>query len=179
MEPYIPFRAFNIYNGFILCDDHLTIMRLTDYTDYSLRALMYLGMHRDRLVTIQDIADAYNISKSHLMKVVHQLGVAGLIETIRGRSGGLRLGKEPEDINIGDVVRGTEPDFMMVECFNRDHNECVLAPSCELQSVLGKATKAYLAVLSEVTLADLLRKSPSLQKLAKVHLPSRDKTKVA
>ncbi|HJV85382.1 MAG TPA: Rrf2 family transcriptional regulator [Noviherbaspirillum sp.] len=154
-------------------------MRLTDYTDYSLRALMYLGTHRDRLVTIQDIADAYGISKSHLMKVVHQLGLAGLIETIRGRSGGLRLGKEPEDINLGEVVKGTEPDFMMVECFSREHNECVLAPACELQAVLGRATKAYLNVLSEVTLADLIHRSPSLQKLAKVHIPSREKTKAA
>ncbi|MGH8808294.1 MAG: Rrf2 family transcriptional regulator, partial [Noviherbaspirillum sp.] len=86
-------------------------MRLTDYTDYSLRTLMYLGMNRDRLATIQDIADAYGISKSHLMKIVQQLGQAGLVETIRGRSGGLRLGKEPEQINIGEVVRNTEPDF--------------------------------------------------------------------
>jgi Rrf2 family nitric oxide-sensitive transcriptional repressor len=145
-------------------------MRLTDYTDYSLRTLMYLGIHRDRLVTIQDIADAYSISKSHLMKVVHQLGLAGLVETIRGRSGGLRLGKEPEDINIGDVVRRTEPDFTMVECFNRQHNECVLAPSCELQDALAKATKAYLAVLNEFTLADLLRNSGSLQRLARVQI---------
>jgi Rrf2 family nitric oxide-sensitive transcriptional repressor len=152
-------------------------MRLTDYTDYSLRTLMYLGIHRDRLVTIQDIADAYSISKSHLMKVVHQLGLAGLVETIRGRSGGLRLGKEPEDINIGDVVRRTEPDFTMVECFNRQHNECVLAPSCELQDALAKATKAYLAVLNEFTLADLLRNSGSLQRLARVQIYPKAKAK--
>lgn len=152
-------------------------MRLTDYTDYSLRTLMYLGMHRDRLVTIQDIADAYSISKSHLMKVVHQLGLAGLIETIRGRSGGLRLGKEPQDINIGDVVRGTEPDFTMVECFNHRHNECVLAPSCELQEVMDRATKAYLDVLNGVTLADLLDKSPALHRLAKIQIFPREKSK--
>lgn len=154
-------------------------MRLTDYTDYSLRTLMYLGTHRDQLVTIQDIADVYGISKSHLMKVVHQLGLSGLVETIRGRSGGLRLGKEPEEINIGDVVRGTEPDFMMVECFNRQSNECILAPSCELQSVLRKATHAYLDVLSGVTLADLLRNSGSLRKLARVQVYPKDKPKAA
>lgn len=154
-------------------------MRLTDYTDYSLRTLMYLGMQRDHLVTIQDIADAYGISKSHLMKVVHQLGVAGLVETIRGRSGGLRLGKEPEQINIGDVVRRTEPDFMMVECFNRQSNECVLSSSCALQSVLGKATQAYLNVLNGVTLADLLQNSRGLDKIIKIHLPAKSKDKAA
>lgn len=154
-------------------------MRLTDYTDYSLRTLMFLGMHRDRLVTIQDIADTYGISKSHLMKVVHQLGLSGLVETIRGRSGGLRLGKEPEEINIGDVVRGTEPDFMMVECFSRDMNECILSPSCELQDVLRRATNAYLDVLSGVTLADLLRNSGSLRRLARIQVYPRDKAKAA
>lgn len=154
-------------------------MRLTDYTDYSLRTLMYLGTHRDNLVTIQDIADAYGISKSHLMKVVHQLGLAGLVETIRGRSGGLRLGKEPEEINIGDVVRRTEPDFMMVECFSRETNECILSPSCELQDVLRRATNAYLDVLSGVTLADLLRHSGSLRKLARVQVYPREKAKAA
>ena len=154
-------------------------MRLTDYTDYSLRTLMYLGTHRENLVTIQDIADAYSISKSHLMKVVHQLGLAGLVETIRGRSGGLRLGKEPEEINIGDVVRGTEPDFMMVECFSRETNECILSPSCELQDVLRRATNAYLDVLSGVTLADLLRNSGSLRRLARVQVHPREKAKAA
>jgi Rrf2 family nitric oxide-sensitive transcriptional repressor len=154
-------------------------MRLTDYTDYSLRTLMYLGMHRDHLVTIQDIADAYGISKSHLMKVVHQLGLAGLVETIRGRSGGLRLGKEPEEINIGTVVRGTEPDFMMVECFNRDINECILSPSCELQAVLARATRAYLEVLNGVTLADLLRNSKDLQKIMQIKIVPRAKLKTA
>jgi Rrf2 family transcriptional regulator, nitric oxide-sensitive transcriptional repressor len=148
-------------------------MRLTDYTDYSLRTLMYLGLNREQLVTIQEIADTYNISKSHLMKVVHQLGVAGLVETVRGRSGGLRLGKEPDQINLGDVVRRTEPDFMMVECFNQAHNNCILSPSCELQGVLRRATAAYLDVLNGVTLADLLRNSKSLRKLVRIDLPAK------
>jgi Rrf2 family nitric oxide-sensitive transcriptional repressor len=150
-------------------------MRLTDYTDYSLRTLMYLGLNRDRLATIQDIADTYSISKSHLMKVVHQLGLAGFVETIRGRSGGLRLGMEPEDINIGAVVRRTEPDFMMVECFDRKISECILSPACELQGTLRKATAAYLSVLDEVTLADLLRNSNSLRKLARIELHPKRK----
>lgn len=150
-------------------------MRLTDYTDYSLRTLMYLGLNRGRLVTIQDIADTYGISKSHLMKVVHQLGLAGLVETIRGRSGGLRLGMEPEEINIGAVVRRTEPDFMMVECFNRQVSECILTPACELQGVLRKATLAYLAELDKVTLADLLRNSNNLRKLARIEIHTKRK----
>jgi len=154
-------------------------MRLTDYTDYSLRTLMYLGMNRERLVTIQDIADAYGISKSHLMKVVHQLGLAGMVETIRGRSGGLRLGKEPEEINIGEVVKGTEPDFVMVECFDRRIDECVLSPACELKDVLRRATDAYLNVLKGVTLADLLRNSPSLRRISKVQIYPREKANAA
>jgi len=139
-------------------------MRLTDYTDYALRTLIHLGMHRDRLVTIQEIADAYGISKNHLMKVVNQLGNAGWVETIRGRSGGLRLGKEPDKIVIGKVVRDTEPDFSMVECFDRERNSCALAPACELKNVLKRATLAYLAVLDEVTLADILKNRATLEK---------------
>lgn len=145
-------------------------MRLTDYTDYSLRTLMYLGLNRDRLVTIQDIANVYGVSKNHLMKVVHQLGLAGLVETVRGRSGGMRLGKEPHEINLGEVVQRTEPDFLMVECFDRAHNECILSPSCELQRVLSKATRAYMQVLSGVTLADLLKNSDSLRTLTTVKI---------
>ena len=97
-------------------------MRLTDYSDYSLRTLMYLGYNRDRLVTIQDIADLHGISKNHLMKVVHQLGLSGMVETVRGRNGGIRLNKEPVDIRIGEVIRNTESDFNMAECFDREKN---------------------------------------------------------
>lgn len=133
-------------------------MRLTAYTDYTLRTLMYLGLNRDRLVTIQDIADLHGISKNHLMKVVHQLGLSGMVETIRGRNGGLKLNKEPTAINIGEVVRNTETDFFMAECFNRDSNACVYAPSCILKGVLSSATAAYLKVLDGVTLDDLITK---------------------
>ena len=133
-------------------------MRLTAYTDYTLRTLMYLGLNRDRLVTIQDIADLHGISKNHLMKVVHQLGLSSMVETVRGRNGGLKLNKEPADINIGDVVRNTETDFFMAECFNRDSNTCVYAPSCVLKGVLASATAAYLQVLDGVTLEDLIKK---------------------
>jgi Rrf2 family nitric oxide-sensitive transcriptional repressor len=131
-------------------------MRLTAYTDYTLRTLIYLAMHRDSLSTIQDIADLHGISKNHLMKVVHQLGLQGLIETVRGRNGGMRLGRDPAEINIGAVVRHSETDFYMAECFDAASNSCQLAPGCALKGVLGAATAAYLAVLDAVTLADLV-----------------------
>ncbi|MDQ1811815.1 RrF2 family transcriptional regulator [Massilia scottii] len=131
-------------------------MRLTAYTDYTLRTLIYLGMHRDRLATIQDIADVHGISKNHLMKVVYQLGLSGMVETVRGRNGGLRLKLEPEQINIGAVVRHSETDFYMAECFDPASNACTLAPACALKGVLGAATAAYLRVLDGVTLADLI-----------------------
>jgi Rrf2 family nitric oxide-sensitive transcriptional repressor len=133
-------------------------MRLTAYTDYTLRTLMYLALSRDRLVTIQDIADLHGISKNHLMKVVHQLGLSGMVETVRGRNGGLKLKREPEDINIGEIVRNTETDFFMAECFDKDNTACVFSSSCVLKGVLSSATAAYLAVLDGVTLSDLIKK---------------------
>lgn len=136
-------------------------MRLTTYTDYALRTLMYLAANRDRLVTIQDIADAHDIAKNHLTKVVHQLGILGVVESLRGRNGGLRLGKEPAQINIGAVVRSTEPDFYMAECFDPSKNHCMLSAACTLKGVLYNATAAYLAVLDGVTLEDLMAKGGS------------------
>lgn len=133
-------------------------MRLTAYTDYTLRTLMYLGLNQDRLVTIQDIADLHNISKNHLMKVVHQLGLTGIVETVRGRNGGIRLSTEPGKVNIGEVVRNTETDFFMAECFDRDNNTCAYSPSCALKGALHTATAAYLQVLDGVTLEDLIKK---------------------
>lgn len=131
-------------------------MRLTTFTDYTLRTLIHLGMHRDRLVTIQEIADLHAISKNHLMKVVYQLGLAGIVETLRGRNGGLRLKLEPEQINIGAIVRASESDFYMAECFNPGGAGCVLSGGCGLQTALGGATDAYLAVLDGETLASVL-----------------------
>lgn len=137
-------------------------MRLTTYTDYALRALIYLAANRERLVTIQDIADAHDIAKNHLTKVVHQLGILGFVESLRGRNGGLKLGKEPAQINIGAVVRSTEPDFHMAECFDPKKNFCMLSTACSLKGVLYKATAAYLAVLDEVTLENLMDRDSRL-----------------
>lgn len=133
-------------------------MRLTAYTDYTLRTLMHLGLNRNKLVTIQDIANIHGISKNHLMKVVHQLGLTGMVETVRGRNGGLRLNKEPAAINIGEVVRNTETDFFMAECFSPGNFQCRYASDCTLKGVLHAATAAYLEVLDGVTLEDLIKK---------------------
>ena len=141
-------------------------MRLTLYTDYSLRVLLYLGVKgNDRLSTIQEIANAYNISKNHLMKVTHELGQMGLIETIRGRGGGIRLHINPEEINIGQVVRRTEEDFHMVECFDRENNLCKISPVCQLKFALNEALIAYLQVLDRYTLADFLLSKDDMYQL--------------
>jgi len=131
-------------------------MRLTSFTDYTLRSLMYLGMNRDKLVTIQEIADLHDISKNHLTKVIHQLGASGLVETVRGRHGGLRLNREPEEINIGEVVRDSESDFYIAECFEADPGHCAFLRDCELKRKLSEATEAFLHVLDGMTLADIL-----------------------
>lgn len=132
-------------------------MRLTNYTDYALRVLIYLAAKgKGERSTITEITDSYGISRNHLTKVIHQLGQIGVIETIRGRGGGIVLHKDPEDINIGAVVRQTEEDFHIVECFHRETNECILTPICGLQGVLGEALKAFFAVLDQYTLADIV-----------------------
>ncbi len=138
-------------------------MRLTHYTDYSLRVLIYLSLQQDRLSSIREIADAYEISESHLMKVVQALGQFGYVATLRGRGGGLKLAKPPSEINLGEVVRNTEDDLALVECFS-SASECKIAGPCRLTHVLRKALEAFLQVLDEYTVADLLRpKSSSLK----------------
>jgi Rrf2 family transcriptional regulator, nitric oxide-sensitive transcriptional repressor len=133
-------------------------MRLTQWTDYTLRVLMYCAACQGRAqpVTITEIADSHGISRSHLTKIVQQLGAMGLLETTRGRGGGMRLLKEAREINIGDVVRQTETDFTMVECFNPTSNLCGLSQRCKLKGLLQQATASYLAVLDDMTLEDLV-----------------------
>lgn len=135
-------------------------MRLTDHTDYALRVLMYLGAHSARLVTIQEIATVHAISKNHLTKVVHKLGLAGMVSTLRGRAGGIRLARDAASIMVGEVVRLTEPDFVMVECFDERTNQCALSPTCRLKQALGRATHAYLAELDRLSLASVLAAAP-------------------
>ncbi|MDP4001948.1 Rrf2 family transcriptional regulator [Methylobacterium sp. NEAU K] len=129
-------------------------MRLTRYTDYALRTLIYVGLHEPGQSSIAEIARAYGISENHLTKVVHQLGRLGLIRTIRGRGGGLRLAKPPAEIVIGAVVRQTEDDLALVECF--DNGACAITAPCRLRRALGEALAAFLAVLDSYTLADLI-----------------------
>lgn len=131
-------------------------MRLTLYTDYSLRVLLFLAAKgTQEKANIQEIAEAYRISKNHLMKVIHELGRLGYIETIRGRHGGIRLAKAPKDIIIGEVIRKMEDDFYLVECFH-DEKKCAIAPACGLKRALSEALRAYLSVLDQYRLSDFL-----------------------
>jgi Rrf2 family nitric oxide-sensitive transcriptional repressor len=130
-------------------------MRLTDFSDYALRLLMYAGAQGDRLVTIEETAKLYGISRAHLMKVANQLTRAGFLKAVRGRSGGLTLAKPPERIGLGDVLRATEPDFALVECFRND-DHCLITPRCRLRGVLAEALAAFSATVDRYTLADLM-----------------------
>jgi Rrf2 family nitric oxide-sensitive transcriptional repressor len=129
-------------------------MRLSTFSDYSLRVLAYLGVNGDRLVTIAEIAQSYDISENHLMKVVHHLGRAGYLETVRGKGGGIRLARAPADIVIGEVVRQTESDLTLVECFG--DGRCRIAAACRLKSILQESLDAMFLVLDGYTLADVI-----------------------
>jgi len=143
-------------------------VRLTIYTDYLLRLLMYLAIKDDDLATIAEVAESYDISKNHLMKVAHQLGVAGYIETVRGRSGGLWLAKSPKNINLGEVVRRTEPDMALVPCFKPIDAFCAIQPSCVLRGALQRAQTAFIKVLDEYWLSDLVQPRAKLQALLSI-----------
>lgn len=133
-------------------------MRLTLKTDYALRTLMYLGQQRGRLTSIASVAEFYGISENHLVKVVHELGRKGFIETLRGKGGGIRLLRQPSDIIIGDVVRAMEDDMALVACFGPQEPEraCLLTDSCSLQGLLHQALRAFMATLDAHSLADML-----------------------
>ena len=130
------------------------IMHLTQQTDYALRVLIYTAINNEGLVNIAEIAKTYDISKSHLMKVVAALVKGGFLHSVRGKGGGLRLGKEPEQIRVGDVVRLTEP-MVIAECFG-ENNECIISPHCRLANILNSGLKLFLTHLDNYTLADLL-----------------------
>ena len=131
-------------------------MKLTTFSDYTLRVLMYLALNRERLATIPEIAAAYEISENHLMKVVHQLARSGVIESVRGKGGGIRLAREPEEIRIGQIVRVSEGAAPIVECLSGDTATCRIAPVCKLTAVLSRAFETLYATLDETTLADLV-----------------------
>lgn len=140
-------------------------MRLTTYSDFSLRLLMYLAARPDRLSTIEEVARAYGISVNHLMKVAHQLGQAGYLETVRGRGGGMRLGQPAAEIVLGDVLRHTEPDMDIVPCFQPDNEDCPLRRACALKIALQRARQAFLDVLDGYTIGDLVTVPGTLRSL--------------
>jgi len=130
-------------------------MRLTTFTDYSLRVLLYVAAAPEGRATIAEIARAFGISEHHLVKVVHLLGREGVLANTRGRRGGLRLARPPREINVGAVVRLTEGGDLPAECFDRATNTCVLAGGCGLQRALGEAMRSFYGVLGRYTLEDL------------------------
>ena len=142
-------------------------MRLTAFSDYTLRTMIYLALRPDTLCTIDEIADAYGISANHLTKVVHQAAQAGEVQTVRGQRGGLRLARAPEDINVGAILRRTEPDLEIAPCFGSGP-ACCIQPACMLQGALGEALTAFLSVLDRVTLADLSRPKRQLSELLRL-----------
>ena len=165
-------------------------MRLTNYSDYALRSLIYLAVKPEphTLANISDIANSYDISKSHLTKVIHQLGQLGYIESVRGKNGGIRLARASKDINLGVLIRQIEPDFDLVECFavpvSKDKGSqskdlpvtfieektdkpigCVITPVCQLKSVFSEALRAFITVLERYTLADIINNEDELATL--------------
>jgi Rrf2 family nitric oxide-sensitive transcriptional repressor len=130
-------------------------MRLTTMTDYAMRLLMYVGRHPDRLCTIAEIAQSYGISEPHLMKITHRLAQRGWIETVRGKNGGMRLARPPQEINLGAVVRDTENDLALVECFVAD-NACTLRGRCGLTAIIDGALQQFMQHLDRYSLADIM-----------------------
>lgn len=141
-------------------------MRLNQQTDLAFRVLILVALCPDRRVTIDEITDAYQVSRNHLMKVVHQLARRGFLHTTRGAGGGMVLGRAAKSINLAEVVAAMEPDFALVECFRADNN-CVITPACGLAGILDQAREAFIEVLAAYNLADLLgrRQVPALKKL--------------
>lgn len=132
-------------------------MKLTVFSDYTLRVLMYLANERDRLATIPEIAAAYEVSENHLMKVVHQLARAGIVESVRGKGGGIRLAREPGEIRLGQVIRSSEGNSPIVECLADAPVRCKIAPACRLSAILVSSFEAFYSKLDEYTLADLVQ----------------------
>lgn len=140
-------------------------MKLTTFSDYTLRVLMYLATERHRLATIPEIAAAYGISENHLMKVVHQLARQGTIESVRGKGGGIRLARAPGDIRLGEVVRSSEGTAPIVECLAGDPTVCKLAPNCRLTAILIRSFDTLYGALDQYTLADLVPEPEALADL--------------
>ncbi|MBP2078569.1 Rrf2 family transcriptional regulator [Oceanobacillus polygoni] len=145
-------------------------MQLKKYTDYALRVLIYTGTKpNDELASIKEISEVFNISQHHLGKIVFELNKMGLLETIRGRNGGIRLAKPAAEINVGLLVRSLESDFNLLECFDKGTNHCVITPACTLKHALNKALHAFFKVLDEYTVQDLISNEEELRALMGMH----------
>ena len=140
-------------------------MKLTAFTDYALRTLIYLATRPERRATIAEVAVAFEVSEHHLTKVVHFLGKCGWLANVRGRGGGLALAADVDTIVIGDVVRQTEGQALPAECFSADGGHCSIAPVCRLRGVFGEAVQAFYAVLDRHTLADVVRNRQALSRI--------------
>lgn len=140
-------------------------MQLTQYTDFALRTLIALGINPGEKMTVTDISKAYGISRFHLVKVVAQLAELGFVETLRGKGGGMRLARAPQDIRLGQVVRAMEAELGVVECLKVEGGSCVIAPVCRLKALLRGATQQFLAALDEHTLEDALRQRAPVARL--------------
>jgi len=138
-------------------------VRMTYHTDYAIRMLIYVALKPDGLSTVNEIAQSYGLSRNHLLKVALTLRKLGLIESMRGRSGGIRLAKSAEQINVGTIVRATEEDFSLVECMQATGGLCVISPVCRLKGMFAEALQSYLAVLDGYTLADVIHNKGALQ----------------
>jgi Rrf2 family nitric oxide-sensitive transcriptional repressor len=139
-------------------------MRLTAFSDYSMRVMMYLGLQHGQLATISDIAKAYRISENHLTKVVHHLAQLSYVETVRGKGGGLRLARDPNTVNIGEMIRNCEGKAGLLPCLDED-DTCCIQPSCKLMGILREAQVAMFAVLDQYTLSDLLDQQEPLARI--------------
>ena len=146
-------------------------MRLTVFTDYNLRVLMYLATSPERRATISEICAAFDINENHLTKVVHHLGKCGWIETTRGKGGGALLARPARKISVGQVVRGAEGEAMPAECFAAEESSCAIVSCCHMKGVLGEAVKAFYAVLDRYTLADITRNPQELTSILQFHRP--------
>ena len=142
-------------------------MQLTQFTDYSLRALIFIALKND-ICTITEISEAYGISRHHLVKIIHKLGKIGVIKTIRGSQGGVRLNFDPSEINLGDLVQKTEPNFHLVECFDPKNKSCCIAPVCKLKQILNQANKDFIKTLSQYSLADIISNKVQLKAYLKI-----------
>lgn len=143
-------------------------MQLTSYTDYAFRTLIALACVAPEKLTVGEISASYDISLNHLLKVVQRLAELGYVETMRGKSGGVRLLAAPSAVTLGAVVRGMEPELGVVPCLRAAERTCVIAPACALKSILSAATAQFLATLDEHTLADITTAKPRLLRLLKL-----------